>query len=53
MHTTNILQTRDVGVFRPFKVNLSKLTDGLKLLAATGNYASLNKTNFAGTRLSA
>ena len=30
---TNILQPLDVGVFHPFKVNLSKLTDGLKLLA--------------------
>ena len=29
---TNILQPLDVGVFHPFKVNLSKLTDGLKLL---------------------
>ena len=45
-HTTNILQPLDVGVFRPFKVNLSKLTDGLKLLAVSGNYASINKTNF-------
>ena len=25
---------------------MSKLTDGLKLLAASGNYASINKTNF-------
>ena len=46
MLTTNTLQPLDVGVFHPFKVNLSKLTDGFKLLAVSGNYASINKTNF-------
>ena len=27
-------------------MNFSKLTDGLKLLVVSGNYASINKTNF-------
>ena len=36
-HATNILQPLDVGVFRPLKANLPKLTDGLKLLFVTGN----------------
>ena len=45
-HTTNILQPLDVGVFRPLKANLPKLTDGLKLLSVTGNCAQINKTNF-------
>ena len=45
-HTTNVLQPLDVGVFRPLKVNSSKLTDELKLLSITGNYQSLDKTNF-------
>lgn len=45
-HKTNVLQPLDVGVFRPLKVNLSKLTDGLKLLSITGNFQSLDKTNF-------
>ena len=36
-HTTNVLQPLDVGLFRPLKVNLSKLTDGLKLLCIAGN----------------
>ena len=45
-HTTNVLQPLDVGVFRPLKVNLSKLTDDLKLLSITGNYQCLGKTNF-------
>lgn len=44
-HTLNILQPLDV-VFHPFKVNLSKLTGGLKLLAVSGSYNSINKTNF-------
>ena len=41
-----VLQPLDVDVFHPFKVNLSKLTDGLKLLAVSGSYDSINKTNF-------
>ena len=45
-HTTNVLQPLDVGLFRPLKVNLSKLTDGLKLLSITRNYKTLDKTNF-------
>ena len=45
-HTTNILQPLHVGVFWPLKVNLSKLTDGVKLLSVTGNYPQINKTNF-------
>ena len=36
-HATNILQPLDVGVFRPLKANLPKLTDGLRLLSVTGN----------------
>ena len=44
--TTNVLQPLDVGLFRPLKVNLSKLTDGLKLLSIKGNYKTLDKTNF-------
>ena len=42
-HTTNVLQPLDVGLFRPLKVNLSKLTDGLKLLSIMD---TLDKTNF-------
>ena len=45
-HTTNVLQPLDLCVFRPLKVNLSKPTNGLKLLSITGNYQSLDKTNF-------
>ena len=45
-HTTNILQRLDVGVFWPITVNLSKFTDGLKLLSITKNYPPKNKTNF-------
>ena len=45
-HTTNMLQPLDVGLFRSLKVNLSKLTDGLKLLSTTETYKTLDKTNF-------
>ena len=41
-----MLQPLDVSLFRPLKVNLSKFTDGLKLLSITGNYKTLDKTNF-------
>ena len=45
-HTTNVLQLLDVGLFRSLKANLSKVTDGIKVLSVTGDYQSINKTNF-------
>ena len=46
LHTTNVLQPLDVGLFRSLKANLSKVTDGIKVLSVTGDYQSINKTNF-------
>ena len=45
-HTTNVLQPLDVGLFRSLKAKLSKVTDGIKVLSVTGDYQSINKTNF-------
>ena len=45
-HTTNVLQPLDVGLFRSLKANLSKVTDGVKMLSVTGDYQNINKTNF-------
>ena len=45
-HTTNVLQPLDVGLFRYLKVNLSKVTDGVKMLSVTGDCQNINKTNF-------
>ena len=45
-HTTNVLQPLDVGLFRSLKANLSKVTNGIKVLSVTGDYQSINKTNF-------
>ena len=45
-HTTNVLQPLDVGLFRSLKANLSKVTDGVKMLSVTGDYQYINKTNF-------
>ena len=45
-HTTDVLQQLDVGLFRSLKVNLSKVTDRVKMLSVTGGYQSINKTNF-------
>ena len=45
-HITNILQPLDVGLFRSLKANLSKVTDGIKILSVTGDYQNINKTNF-------
>ena len=42
-HTTNVLQALDVGLFRSLKANLSKVTDGIKVLNVTGDYQSINK----------
>ena len=45
-HTTNVLQPLDVGLFRSLKANLSKVTDGVKMLSVTGDYQNIDKTNF-------
>ena len=45
-HTANVLQPRDVGLFRSLKANLSKVTDGVKMLSVTGDYQNIDKTNF-------
>ena len=45
-HTTNVLQPLDVDLFRSLKANLSKVTDGVKMLSVTGDYQNINKTNF-------
>ena len=42
-HTTNVLQPLEVGLFRSLKANLSKLTDGVKMLSVTGGYQNINK----------
>lgn len=41
-----IIKVTLIGIFHSFKMNLSKVRDGLKLLAFFENYASMNKTNF-------
>ena len=46
-HTTNpVLQPLDLGLFRSLKTNLSKVTDGVKMLSVTGDYQNINKANF-------
>ena len=45
-HTTIVLQPLDVGLFRSLEANLSKVTDGVKMLSVTGDYQYINKTNF-------
>ena len=45
-HTINVQQLLDVGLFRSLKANLSNVTDGIKVLSVTGDYQSINKTNF-------
>ena len=45
-HITNILQPLNAGLFRSLKANLSKVTDGVKMLSVTGDYQNINKTNF-------
>ena len=45
-HTTNVLQPLDVGLFRSLESNLSKVTDGVKILGVTGDYQNISKTNF-------
>ena len=45
-HTTDVIQPLDVGLFRSLKMNLSKVTDRIKMLSVTGGYQSINKTNF-------
>ena len=45
-HTTNVLQPLNVGLFRSLKANLSKVTDGVKMLSVIGDYQNINKTNF-------
>ena len=42
-HTINVLQPLEVGLFRSLKANLSKLTDGVKMLSVTGDYQNINK----------
>ena len=37
-HTINVIQPLDVGLFRSLKANLSKVTDGVKMLSVTGDY---------------
>ena len=44
--TTNVLQPLAVGLFRSLKANLSKVTNGVKMLSVTGYYQNINKTNF-------
>ena len=44
--TTNVLQPLAVGLFRSLKANLSKVTNGVKMLSVTGDYQNINKTNF-------
>ena len=45
-NTTNVLQLLDVGLFRSLKADLSKATDGVKMLSVTGDYQNISKTNF-------
>ena len=46
-HTTKSThQTLDVGLFRSLKANVSKVTDGVKMLRVTADYQNINKTNF-------
>ena len=47
-HTTNVLQPLDIGLFRSFKSNFSKATDGVTMLSVTGDYQNINKANFTG-----
>ena len=44
--TASVIQPLDVGLFGSLKANLSKVTDGVKMLSVTGDYQNINKTNF-------